>query len=200
MPRAKKTDAVPKKGVKKSKASSHVKNVDDGKKSRKKKDPNAPKKAMSAFMFFSNDIRETVKKERPDLPFLEIAVEIGARWKALNPAKRKKYEAMAAKDKTRYEEQKEDYVPDPSFDNSNKRKKKDPNAPKRSLSAYLFFCNDVREQVKKKNPDKKMTEIASVLATQWNALPEKKRGKYDKMAETDKKRYEEEMAAYNAAK
>jgi HMG (high mobility group) box len=35
------------------------------KKPRKKKDKNAPKRGMSAFMFFSQDLRETVKTENP---------------------------------------------------------------------------------------------------------------------------------------
>lgn len=34
-----------------------------------------------------------------------------------------------------------------------KRAKKDPNAPKNPLSAYLLFCNDHRDEVKTKNPD-----------------------------------------------
>lgn len=35
------------------------------KKARKKKDPNAPKNAMSAFMYFSNSNRDQVKAENP---------------------------------------------------------------------------------------------------------------------------------------
>ena len=34
--------------------------------------------------------------------------------------------------------------------------KKDPNAPKRPLSAYFKFCNDHREEVKKSNTEKKI--------------------------------------------
>ena len=30
--------------------------------------------------------------------------------------------------------------------------KKDPNAPKRGLSAYMFFSQDAREKVKTENP------------------------------------------------
>jgi hypothetical protein len=32
------------------------------------------------------------------------------------------------------------------------RKKKDPNAPKRGLSAYMFFANDNRDKVREENP------------------------------------------------
>ena len=62
---------------------------DHTRKPRKKKDKNAPKRALSAFMFFSNDIRDTVKKEMPELQFLEISSEIGRRWKKITDEERR---------------------------------------------------------------------------------------------------------------
>lgn len=44
----------------------------EGRKSRSKKDPNAPKKGLSAYMFFSQDWRERVKAENPDASFGEL--------------------------------------------------------------------------------------------------------------------------------
>jgi len=172
-----------------------------GRKQRKKKDKNAPKRALSAFMFFSNDIRDTVKREMPELEFLQISSEIGRRWKETDAEQRKPYEELAAADKKRYLEEKEDYVPDPSFESGRgTRKKKDPNAPKRPLSAYFFFCNEIRNEVRTANPNKKVTEIAQLLAERWRALPDKKRVKYQKMHEEAKVAYESSMNDYNAGK
>ncbi|EGZ20308.1 hypothetical protein PHYSODRAFT_285400 [Phytophthora sojae] len=172
---------------------------DHTRKPRKKKDKNAPKRALSAFMFFSNDIRETVKKEMPELAFLQISSEIGRRWKKISDEERRPYDELAAADKRRYQEEKEDYVPDPSFETTKgSRKKKDPNAPKRALSAYFFFCNDIRQEVRDENPNKKITEIATLLAERWRALPDKKRAKYQKMHEEAKVKYQQQMDAYNA--
>ena len=42
---------------------------DDKKKRRTKKDPSAPKRGLSAYMFFSQDQRTTVKEENPDATF-----------------------------------------------------------------------------------------------------------------------------------
>ncbi|TDH67874.1 hypothetical protein CCR75_005332 [Bremia lactucae] len=174
------------------------KDGDHTRKPRKKKDKNAPKRALSAFMFFSNDIRDTVKKEMPDLPFLGISSEIGRRWKQISDEDRRPYDELAAADKRRYQEEKEDYVPDPSFESSkSSRKKKDPNAPKRALSAYFFFCNDIRQQVRDENPNKKITEIATLLAEKWRALPDKKRAKYQKMNDEAKVKYQHQMDVYN---
>ncbi len=49
-------------------------------------------------------------------------------------------------------------------------KEKDPNAPKKNQSSYLFFYNDMREDIKKANPNAKITEIATVLGAQWKAM------------------------------
>lgn len=167
-------------------------------KTRKKKDKNAPKRALSAFMFFSNDIRETVKREMPELQFLQISIEIGKRWKEITDEERRPYDELALADKRRYLEEKEDYVPDVSYENAKPaRKKKDPNAPKRALSAYFFFCNEIRDSVRAENPNKKITEIATLLAEKWRALPDKKRVKYQKMHEEAKVKYQDAMEEYN---
>lgn len=73
-----------------------------GKKPRKKKDPNAPKKAMSAFMFFSNTNREKIKAENPGTSFGEMGKLLGEKWKSMSPAEKVQYEEMAQKDKDRY--------------------------------------------------------------------------------------------------
>ncbi|KAF2016145.1 hypothetical protein BU24DRAFT_422491 [Aaosphaeria arxii CBS 175.79] len=78
------------------------------------------------------------------------------------------------------------------------KKKKDPNAPKRGLSAYMFFANEQREKVREENPGIKFGEVGKMLGERWKALSEKQRTPYEAKAATDKKRYEEEKAAYQA--
>ena len=39
----------------------------------------------------------------------------------------------------------------------------DPNAPKRGLSAYMFFANDQRDKVREENPGIKFGESLSIL-------------------------------------
>jgi len=78
------------------------------------------------------------------------------------------------------------------------KKKKDPNAPKRGLSAYMFFANEQREKVREDNPGIKFGEVGKLLGEKWKALSEKQRTPYEAKAAADKKRYEEEKAAYAA--
>ncbi|CAK5271000.1 unnamed protein product [Mycena citricolor] len=71
-----------------------------------KKDPNAPKRAMSAYMFFSQDWRDRVKTENPDASFGELGKLLGAKWKELDEKEKKPYVDQAAKDKIRAEDEK----------------------------------------------------------------------------------------------
>merc|ERR1712012_1406556 len=49
------------------------------------KDPNAPKKPLSAYFLFSQDERLKVKAEFPDYSITEVAKELGRRWLRLIP-------------------------------------------------------------------------------------------------------------------
>ncbi|CAL3964137.1 unnamed protein product [Diplocarpon coronariae] len=78
------------------------------------------------------------------------------------------------------------------------KKKKDPNAPKRGLSAYMFFANEQRENVREENPGITFGQVGKVLGERWKALNDKQRTPYEAKAAQDKKRYEDEKASYNA--
>jgi len=73
-----------------------------GKKKRAKKDPGAPKKALSAFMYFSGAKREEVKAANPGIAFTEIGRALGEKWREAGPEDRKPFEEAAERDKGRY--------------------------------------------------------------------------------------------------
>jgi len=72
----------------------------------------------------------------------------------------------------------------------------DPNAPKRSLSAYMFFANEQRDIVRSENPGIQFGEIGKLLGEKWKALDAEGKAPYESKAEEDKKRYELEKAEY----
>jgi len=78
------------------------------------------------------------------------------------------------------------------------KKKKDPNMPKRGLSAYMFFANEQRDKVREDNPGIKFGEVGKLLGEKWKGLKDKEKAPYEAKAAADKKRYEEEKAAYTA--
>merc|ERR1712000_454575 len=72
------------------------------------------------------------------------------------------------------------------------KRKKDPNMPKRGLSAYMFFANDQRDKVREENPGIKFGEVGKILGEKWKGLNDKQKAPYEAKAAADKKRYEEE--------
>ena len=70
--------------------------------------------------------------------------------------------------------------------------KKDPNRVKKPKSAYLFFCDEKRGAVQKKNPGKKMGDISKVLGQLWGSISDEERKVFQDLHEKDKDRYEEE--------
>lgn len=83
--------------------------TEGGGKKKQKKDPNAPKRNMSAYFLYSVHIRPTIKEENPDASFGDVARLISARFKSLSAKEKKIWEDKAAEDKERYQRQMEDY-------------------------------------------------------------------------------------------
>ena len=80
-----------------------------------------------------------------------------------------------------------------------KLKNKAAGMPKRPMSAYLFFTDDKRAGVTRKNKDAKMTDISKLLGEMWKNTDESGRAKYVKKAEDKKAEYVIEKAAWDAA-
>jgi len=76
---------------------------------KRKKDPNAPKRALSAYMYFANECREDVRAANPGIKFGDLGKRLGQMWKELSEDERKPYEEKAAADKQRYESERETY-------------------------------------------------------------------------------------------
>ena len=156
-------DETPKKKQKKSSPSP--------KKKGKKKDPNAPKRAMTAYILYSNAVRAQLKAENPNLSFGELGKRIAADYKSLSAEERKQWDDKAAKDKERYQEEMAAYsAPEDDIsddDTPKKKKKKDPNAPKKPLSAYNFFMNENRARIKEKNPDVSFGDLVSFFGLSY---------------------------------
>mmetsp|Transcript_17041 Transcript_17041/g.40155 ORF Transcript_17041/g.40155 Transcript_17041/m.40155 type:complete len:809 (+) Transcript_17041:83-2509(+) len=178
------------------------------KKRKKTKDPNAPKKPQSAYIFYSTKTRSKIKEENPDASFGDIARLISERYKSLSDEQKKKWEDMAAKDKARYKTEMASYEPpDDSDDNSDeetkpkaKKAKKDPNAPKRGKSAYMYFTDEKRSEIKEAHPDASFGEIGKLLGAAWKKLNTDEKAEFEVLAAKDKTRYEKEMKHYTPPK
>eukprot|EP00527_Entomoneis_sp_CCMP2396_P003224 CAMPEP_0198142670 /NCGR_PEP_ID=MMETSP1443-20131203/5402_1 /TAXON_ID=186043 /ORGANISM="Entomoneis sp., Strain CCMP2396" /LENGTH=196 /DNA_ID=CAMNT_0043805739 /DNA_START=46 /DNA_END=636 /DNA_ORIENTATION=+ len=167
------------------------------KRTKKWKDPNKPKRAMSSFFLYSQGNRTRVKEENPEASFGEVARILAHQFKALNEKDKKKWDKKNEIDKARYQEEMKDYVPmeDPTG-GGRKKQKKDPNAPKRNMSAYFLYSVFIRPTVKEENPEAGFGDIARIISAQFKALSARERKTWDEKAVEDKERYQRQMADY----
>ena len=106
---------------------------------------------------------------------------------------KKKYQDMAILDKLRYVEETANYnigVRRP------KKKPRDPNAPKRPMSAFLAFANMRRAEVKADNPKCSNGELSRLLGCKWRELPETIRQKYRDAESASWMSYKEQMTDF----
>ena len=151
------------------------------------KDPNAPKKPLSAYFLFSQEERLKVKAENPDYSITEVAKELGKRWATLNPDIKGSYEQRYQDARRLYESEMNNYKP---------KKKKDPNAPKQPLSAYFIFSTEERLKVKEENPTYSICEVAKELGRRWAEMDPAVKQRYQARAEEERQKYDNDMANY----
>ena len=110
---------------------------------KKVKDPNAPKRPLSAYMIFSADHRATVAAELAGQPVTAVAKALGARWKELDADGKKPFEERAAELKAEYVRAMEAYVPPEGFEapvTKTKTKARATKAKREVPSIPLPFC------------------------------------------------------------
>jgi high mobility group protein B1 len=163
-----------------------------------------PRGRMSAYAYFVQTCREEHKKKHPNenVVFAEFSKKCAERWKTMSDKEKKRFTDMAEKDKKRYETEMADYKPPKGEKTKGKKRKrtKDPNAPKRSLSAFFWFCQEERPKVRADNNDLTVGEVAKELGRRWNDVSSETKEKYEALAAKDKQRYEKDMKAYKGKK
>mmetsp|Transcript_10955 Transcript_10955/g.14293 ORF Transcript_10955/g.14293 Transcript_10955/m.14293 type:complete len:307 (-) Transcript_10955:237-1157(-) len=175
------------------------------------RDPNAPKRNLSAYLLYQNSMRSTFKQERPELNFGELAKYTSARYAELTPEEKQEWKQKSIADKERYDRELSEYTPPPGYnakgdalDMSGKvagrkraqKAQKDKNAPKRNLSAYLLFQNANRETLKRENPELSFGQLSTLTSAKYSKLTPEEKAVWTKKAEEDKLRYERDLAMY----
>lgn len=177
---------------------------------KKMRDPEAPKRAMSAYLLYQNAMREQFKRDNPGMTFGQLAKYTSHMYKSLTTEEKATWEARAAQDKARYDAEMAVYVPPPGHDaqgnlleeyrygGKRQKKQRDPNAPKRARGSYVLFTSDMRPQILKEYPTIKFTDMGNVMGERWRALTPDQKRKYEDLAAEDKVRFARETADYQA--
>jgi len=164
------------------------------KKTKKKRDsttlrkaPQAPKRFKSSYICFFMAKQPEIKEELGDKASVtEVSKRSAEMWRNLPADERAHWDDVAAKDKQRYMVEKATYTG--PWQVPWKRAKKDPSAPKRPMSAFLYFSQDKRRQIKEENPTIRNTEVSRILGELWrNSSDEEKRPHVEKEKEEREK-------------
>ena len=184
-----------------------LKKLDKKTKATKKKDKNAPKKNVSSWILYCKAERPKIKREFPDMKPQDIMKELSKRWKIAKEDDEvlKEFADEARKDKERYEEEKKDYIPEVNseYEEESPKKKekkikkiKKEGEPKRPKSAWLFFCEQERKTLAKEGNAPKGRDILVELSKRWKVINDKKKKKFNKLAEKAKEEYVEDMKKF----
>jgi len=142
--------------------SDNEKKVKPKKKKTKKGKTEGPKKPPSTYMLFTQKQRPLLKKEKPEATFVEIGRILGERWKELPTEEKAPYLAQYKELKEKYDAEKGD-----DGKKGKKRKKAGSGAPKKPLSAYMFFAKEQRSIVQGENPNASFGELGKLLGEKW---------------------------------
>jgi hypothetical protein len=111
---------------KRSSSSSPKKSSGEKKSKRRKKDPDAPKRPMTAYLLFSQEHRvEAKKKLGSDAKLPEIAKKLGKMWAKAPEDEKKKFEKKAASAKEKYDKEMKKYKAKSSSSSKKSSKKSD---------------------------------------------------------------------------
>lgn len=144
---------------------------------KKLKDPEAPKKAKNAYMFFCDDHRAGVKDDGAKGP--EVMKELGKMWKELDEKGKAKYEKKAEKAKKDYKKAMESYerpsdeelaALDVNKPKKSRGKKGKKDGPKKT-SGYNLFVKEMRPKAVKKLGGKPApADVMKQLGKMWKDL------------------------------
>ena len=142
-------------------------------KTKKIKDPNRPKRPLTAFMRYSSQRRSKIRVEDPTASMIQISKIIGDEWRNLNSTDKQPFHDAAAKDQEVYKLAKEAY---------------DKTKPKRPRTAYALFMKTNRSMIAEKHPNVSPRDLMKYIATEWKSLTVDEKQKYVDMAKEDRKR------------
>lgn len=166
--------------------------------------PPAPKRPLSAYMYFSKGKRPEVAQQFKSLG--DISKELARLWAETSEKDRESYIKLAAEDKASYEEAKRKWTLECQTILSksgasgigSKVKGLKSSGPKRALSAYMYFCKDKRPDVARRF--KSLGDVSKELARLWSLTSDGDKKPYEELAAKDKERYEKEKIELGISK
>lgn len=127
----------------------------------------ADRKPRTGYLIFTIEQRDEVKRNNPDLTPAGILRILADRWRALTPEEKARYNDEAARQNQQraitYQETQQ--------------------ARTINLTGYQLFAGDVRPRIVRDNPQAKVTDVAHLIAAEWNNTPDATKHAYEEAAQ-----------------
>jgi len=160
-----------------------------------RKAPQAPKRFKSSYIMFFMAKQQEIKAELGGGASVgDVSKQSSDRWKKLSLEERAVWDQKAKEDKERYNLEKASYTG--PWQVPWKRAKKDPSAPKRPMSAFLFFSQDKRRMIKGENPGMRNTEISRVLGEMWKEASDDQKSPHVEREAKERAKYKLDIAKW----
>ncbi|GAX14892.1 hypothetical protein FisN_29Lh108 [Fistulifera solaris] len=135
-----------------------------------------PRRFKTAFIFFSSQRHKQIKEELARAGRTEkttnIAKMVSTEWREMSQVDRAAWNEKSRIDKERYDHEMQIYNHARKL---SKTKVKDPNAPRRPMSAFLAFSNKRRASLKREHPTATNADLSKMLSKAWKEIsPEMK--------------------------
>lgn len=148
---------------------------------RRKRDPTQPKRPQSAYFFFAQEMRSTLKEKFPTDSLMEISKRMGEAWHALSDDAKRPFQTKAAAAKEIYTRQMTEW------------RAKQPPKVKKPSTAYNFFMKDRRAEILAADPSLTQSQAMVEVGRAWKSADDSTKSKYVQLAAADKERYKREM-------
>ncbi|KAF5829367.1 hypothetical protein DUNSADRAFT_16188 [Dunaliella salina] len=175
-------------------------------------------RAPSAYSLFADQMRPSLKAERPTATFGEVVKQLGELWKAASAEEKKAFEDKAAAEKEAVKSKQVEW--DAAHpDGAKTGKKRGPNnelshtlaakkakgsqpaaPPPKPKSAYQIFSTARRPECMQDNPGASAMEIAQLLEGEWRNMTEEEQAPYQEDAKVQRRTFMEATAAQLAAR
>ena len=180
-------------------------------------DPHCPKKPLSSYFLFLHDRRPVFKEKMKGQPASVLQKAMAAEWNGLAEAEKKVYSDRAAAESAKYKTEFAEYSKTEHFEEHQERlrrwkeerestkkpkgrrprKPKKPDShPKHPLTSYMVFGNERRGHLKQQYPDKKITELATLISAEWKTTSSDDRKRYERQSKALKEQYPAKMDAF----
>jgi len=155
---------------------------------KKPKDPEAPRRARTAFNFFLDDFRKEYKRQHPESKgVVEVTKAGSAKWKAMSTEDKEPYESKAREAQEEYAAAKAKYEAEGG---PKKFRLKGATKPKRPPTAYFMFLCSFRADYKAKNPGTKgIKDMSKAAGEKWRAMSAEEKRPFEQRALAAKDEY-----------